>query len=174
MYTKSGGIPKAQSSGQLPRDKQAYNIKKRLSTSGYLSAPVFATNATRDVLFSVMLQCKNAEKTDQFVQEVTCVPEPMAVLCLEQQLTDLNRFCCDPHNFSVLGIDPTYCLGEFSVTPTLLLEHHKTRSLPFFLVQCSFTTGRNSKTTTSFCHLLLVYVVALTIFLLLVLMVSRH
>ena len=85
LYMKSGGIPKAQSSGQLPRDKQAYNIKKRLSTSGYLSAPVFATNATRDVLFSVMLQCKNA-KTDRFVQEVTCAPEPMAVLCLEQQL----------------------------------------------------------------------------------------
>ena len=82
LYMKSGGIPKAQSSGQLPRDRQqAYNIKKCLSTSGsYLSAPVFATNATRDVLFSVMLQCKNAEKTDRFVQEVTCAPEPMAVL----------------------------------------------------------------------------------------------
>lgn len=139
LYMKRGGILKAQSAGQLPRDRQqAYNIKKRLSTSGsYLSAPVFATNATRDVLFSVMLQCKNAEKTDRFVQEVTCAPEPMAVLCLEQQLTDLNQFCCDPHNFSVLGIDPTYSLGEFSVTPTvyrhLLLEHHKTKKSPLFL-----------------------------------------
>ena len=48
--------------------QQAYNIKKQLSTSGsYLPAPVFVTNATRDVLFSVMLQCKNAEKTDRFV-----------------------------------------------------------------------------------------------------------
>ena len=66
LYMKRGGILKAQSAGQLPRDRQqAHNIKKRLSTSGsYLSAPVFATNATRDILFSVMLQCKNAGKTD--------------------------------------------------------------------------------------------------------------
>jgi len=58
----------------------------------------------------------------------------MAVLCLQQQLTDLNKFCCDPHNFSVLG---TYCLAEFSVTPTvyrhLLLEHHKTKRSPHFV-----------------------------------------
>jgi len=57
----------------------------------------------------------------------------MAVLCLQQQLTDLNKFCCDPHNFSVLG---TYCLAEFSVTPTvyrhLLLEHHKTQEVSPF------------------------------------------
>lgn len=48
LYIKRGGILKAQSSRQLPCERQqAYNIKKRLSTSGsYLSAPVFATNAT--------------------------------------------------------------------------------------------------------------------------------
>ncbi len=96
LYTEKGGILKAQSSGELPRDRQqAYNIKKRLSGSS-LSANVYATNATRDVLFSVMLQCKNAEKTDRFVQEVTCAPEPMAVLCLEQQLTDWSGFAAIP------------------------------------------------------------------------------
>ena len=87
-------------------------------------------------------------------EEVTCAPKPMAALCLQQQLTNLNRFCCDPHNFSILGIDPTYCLGEFSVTPTvyhhLILEHHKSN---FSLDQCWFTTGRSSATTTSSCLL---------------------
>ena len=139
VYTMKGGILKAQSAGKLPRDRQqAYNIKKQVSASGLLlSSQVYATNTTRDALFSVMLQCKNAEKTDRFVQEVTCAPEPMAILCLQQQLTDLNRFCCDPHNFSILGIDPTYCLGEFSVIPTvyhhLILEHHKSKKSPLFL-----------------------------------------
>ena len=98
---------------------------------------------------SVMLQCNNTEKTDRFVQEVMCAPEPMAVLCLEQQ------FCCDPHNFSVLG---TYCLAEFSVTPTvyrhLLLEHHKTKKSPLF-VGPVLVHYRNSETTTSFCKPLL-------------------
>ena len=58
----------------------------------------------------------------------------MAVLCNGQQLGDIARFCCDPFNFSILGIDPTFNLGEFSVTPTvyrhLLLSDRRTgRSL---------------------------------------------
>ena len=43
----------------------------------------------------------------------------MAVLCNEQQLCDIARFCCDPFEFCILGIDPTFDLGEFSVTPTV-------------------------------------------------------
>ena len=43
----------------------------------------------------------------------------MAVLCSKQQMSDLVRFCCDPFEFCILGIDPTFNLGEFSVTPTV-------------------------------------------------------
>jgi hypothetical protein len=74
---------------------------------------------TRDMLYVVMEQCKNAEKTDTFVRDVTCATEPMAVLCSEQQLGDIARFCCDPFNLAILGTDPTFNLGEFSVTPTV-------------------------------------------------------
>ena len=82
---------------------------------------------TRDMLYVVMEQCKCTEKVDKFVQDVTCAPEPMAVLCSEQQMSDLVRFCCNPFEFCILGIDPTFNLGEFSVTPTayrhLLLQN---------------------------------------------------
>ena len=71
------------------------------------------------MLYVVMEQCKSAEKVDIFVQDVTCAPEPMAVLSTEHQLNDVARFCCDPFCFSILGIDPTFNLGEFSVTPTV-------------------------------------------------------
>jgi hypothetical protein len=64
-----------------------------------------------------MEQCKSAEKENRFVQEVTCAPEPMAVLATEQQLTDIERFCCSPGEFCILGIDPTFDLGDFSATP---------------------------------------------------------
>lgn len=51
----------------------------------------------------------------------------MAVLCSEQQMSDLVRFCCNPFEFCIFGIDPTFNLGEFSVTPTayrhLLLQN---------------------------------------------------
>uniref|UniRef100_A0A1X7SXK8 MULE transposase domain-containing protein n=1 Tax=Amphimedon queenslandica TaxID=400682 RepID=A0A1X7SXK8_AMPQE len=68
------------------------------------------------------------------VQEVTCAPEPMAVLCTDQQLNDIVRFCVDPFNFCVFGIDPTFNLGDFSVTPLvyshLLLQDRKTKHSP--------------------------------------------
>ena len=42
-------------------------------------------------------------------------------------LDDLTRFCTSPSNFSILGVDPTFNLGDFDVTVTtyshLLLEN---------------------------------------------------
>lgn len=42
----------------------------------------------RDLLV-IMEQCKLTDKADRFVQ-VTCAPEPMAVLATGQQLVDLQ------------------------------------------------------------------------------------
>ena len=71
------------------------------------------------MLYVVMEQCKCAEKNDKFVQDVTCAPELIAVITSDQQLNDLVRFCCEPFEFGALGIDPTFNLGEFSVTPVV-------------------------------------------------------
>ena len=57
--------------------------------------------STRDMLYVVMQQYKTAEKTNVFVQDVTCAPEPMAMLCTEQQLRDLVRFGCDDFTFCI-------------------------------------------------------------------------
>ena len=75
-----------------------------------------------------MQQCKAAEKGERFVQEVTCAPEPMAVLATGQQLVDLERFCCDPAAYSIMGVDPTFDLGEFSVTP-IVYQHLMVRNI---------------------------------------------
>lgn len=45
-------------------------------------------------------------------------PEPMAVLCCKQQLNDLVQFCCDPFEFCILGIDPTFNLVSPSCIQT--------------------------------------------------------
>lgn len=88
VFQSKGGLLGAKGAGELPRGRtQAYNL---------------------------MEQCKNAEHSYRFVQEVTCAPEAMAVLCTNQQLLDIERFCCDPYMFSVFGIDPTFNLGQFS------------------------------------------------------------
>lgn len=142
-FTKHGGIVLSQSAGELPRERsQAYSLKKMIQQEQLVAsigakAPTSSGYGTRDMLYVVMEQCKNAEKTDIFVQDVVCAPEPMAVLCNEQQLSDIARFCCDPFNFSILVIDPTFNLGEFSVTPTvyrhLLLCDHRTGRSPLLL-----------------------------------------
>ena len=56
----------------------------------------------------------------------------MAVLCNAQQVSDMERFCCNPFDFCILGIDPTFNLGDFSVTVTvykhLLLQNSSGQS----------------------------------------------
>ena len=141
MLSEKGGVLKARSAGDIPRNRvQAYNINRKMKQKTVLNSLGGNCNSLRDtcdMLFVVMEQCKSAEKHEAFVQDVTCAPELMAVLCNEQQLRDMERFCCDPFNFGILGIDPTFNLGEFSVTPIvyqhLLLESSRTGHSPLML-----------------------------------------
>ena len=143
VFDKMGGLLEANSAGELPRGRrQAYYNKAKLQQEQVVCGSqdkslVLSACKTRDMLFVVMAQCKAAQKSDLFVQDVTCAPEPMAVLCNEQQLNDITRFCCNPYNFSILGIDPTFNLGEFSVTPMvyrhLLLRDKKSGRSPLLL-----------------------------------------
>ena len=63
----------------------------------------------------------------------------MSVVGLEQQFDDIERFCAceDQTRGSVLGIDPTFNLGDFYVTPTtyehMLLKNRKTGKHPVFI-----------------------------------------
>ena len=95
----------ADSAGDIPRDRvQAYNIHRKMKQQTVLNSLGGNCRDTRDMLYVVMEQCKSAEKHKIFVQDVTCAPEPMAVLCNQQQLRDMEQFCCDPFNFGILGL----------------------------------------------------------------------
>ena len=74
-----------------------------------------------DMLYTVMDQCKSAEKVGILVQDVTCAFEPMTVLCTKQKLITYSvlHFCCYAFCFSIQGMDPTFNLGEYSGTPTV-------------------------------------------------------
>lgn len=143
VFESRGGLVGTHSAGELPRGRtQAYNMKRTLQQKEFEAGlgprmPICSPSVTRDMLFVIMEQCKYAEKEHRFVQDVTCAPEPMAVLCTDQQLLDINRFCCDPFRFCIFGVDPTFNLGDFSVTPTvyrhLLLEDPKTSQSPLLL-----------------------------------------
>ena len=114
---EKGGVVKSKAVGDLPRNrKQVYNIHSQ------------AKPDNNDPLLSVMAMCKESYGKDSnpFVRLVTSAPEPMCVLCTNSQLFDLERFCTRNDNFSPLTVDPTFDLGDFSVTVTcyhhLLLE----------------------------------------------------
>ena len=89
----------------------------------------------KDRLFMVMQQSKLCG--DSFVRTVTESPEPMCILTTDQQLKDLQRFSTNPNLFSIISVDPTFSLGDFSVTCIvychLLMKDRRTGESPIML-----------------------------------------
>ena len=133
-----GGLINSRSAGELPlRQHQVYNINHKRKLESFSKGAGQSRGKGRDLLYIVMEQCKLTDKVNRFVQEVTCAPEPMAILATQQQLFDLSRFCCGDHGFCIMGIDPTFKLGDFSVTPIvyqhLIVKDKKTGKSPWLL-----------------------------------------
>lgn len=129
VFESKGGMVHASSAGHKPTTSNANCHNKSWREALVKKFLLYSLSGTRDMLYLIMEQCKSMERERRFVQDVTRAPEPMAILCFEQQLLDMERFCCDPYQFSVFGVDPTFCLGDFSVTPSVyrhLLEDTKT------------------------------------------------
>lgn len=114
VSSAAGEITGAPSAGSLPRNRQQVsNMRRRTELVNNPS-----TYKHKDPLFSIMLMCKDSEgsKTNEhFVRIVTGAPEPMAVLCPDWILHDLERFCTGRQH-TILSVDPTFDLGEFNVT----------------------------------------------------------
>ena len=127
LVKEKGGVQKLKAAGDIPRNhKQVYNLNSR--------------SLKEDALLSVMVMCKEGKgKGDNqaFVRIVTSAPEPMSVLCTDSQLFDIQRFCTDACTSYPLSIDPTFDLGDFSVTVTsyrnLLLKSCRTSKNPVML-----------------------------------------
>lgn len=72
----------------------------------------------------------------KFVRSVSIDPTPSCILASESQLRDLKRFCTDPAECCVLGIDSTFDLGKFYVTITtyryLHVENRSSGKSPVF------------------------------------------
>ena len=92
IENSAGGILDATYPGQLPHNEQQIsNFKSRtpVSTGQKLS---YQTKSNE--LYSIMLQVHLEEGSEKFIQDVKAYPEPAIVLASEQQLLDLERFCC--------------------------------------------------------------------------------
>ena len=110
------GDVSAPSAGSLVRNRQQVKDFCRRKDEGQL----ISVQKAKHPLFSVMLMCKESQgvkASDVFIRIVTCAPELMAVLASDWTLNDLDRFCTKQH-CTVFCIDPTFSLGNFSVTVT--------------------------------------------------------
>lgn len=82
VYTEKGGIMKAASVGQLPRNyQQVSNLRRDVAAKPNL--PLCSAKGTRDPLFMVMEQNKLCKSQEKFVRIVTASPEPMSVLATD-------------------------------------------------------------------------------------------
>lgn len=143
-----GGIVGASYPGELPRNEdQVSKFKKRKPCTGITSG---IQDTVCNDLYTVMLQ---AHLSDQkFSRDIKAYPEPAIIIANERQLNDVARFCCNPFEFSVLTVDPTFSLGDFDVTPTtyrhlLLVSNRSGKSPVMIYAPHLFIIGRHSRPT---------------------------
>ena len=95
------------------------------------------TNCDKDLVYDLLEQHYNSAK--EFVHSVSFDQGVMSVVGTNQQFDDLNRFCTYSglRIGSVLGIDPTFNLGDYYVTPTVyehkLIINKVTGKHPYFI-----------------------------------------
>ena len=98
-----------------------------------------------------MQRAYSEDPLKKFIRDIKTSPEPAVVLADNQQVVDLSRFCASSFEFGILTADPTFCLGEFDVTPItyryLLLETCRSNQPPISLGLFLFTTKRISLPT---------------------------
>lgn len=131
----AGGITGASHPGELPRDeKQVSNMRQSLKAAKRMSA---LPGDPADELFILMQQAKLGDSRGLFLRELKAAPEPAIIVARDYQLQDMVRFCTQENNFSILTVDPTFCLGDFDVTPMsyrhLLLRSCRTGQSPVFV-----------------------------------------
>ena len=88
--------------------QQVKNVKKN------------AQEKPEDPMLELIEMLKQGERNPEnaFVRKVETSSDPCVVLATNHQLNDIKRFCTNPSQFSVLGVDPTFNFGKYYVTLT--------------------------------------------------------
>jgi len=137
--------------GELPRNREQVAHMR----CGAVASSLGSNKSSCDPLFTVMEQSKLQDGGNSFVCTVTTCPEPMCLLATNQQLDDLVRFCTNPDQFCVLSIDPTFSLGDFSVTcitcRNLLVTDKRTGQSPNMLGPLFVHQSKSYEVSNFFC-----------------------
>ena len=128
----------SRSSAAIPRDvKQIANMRTAaVNTKERQDQGIPVHESVRDRLYSVLIMAveEQSKEKEKYIHGVTAWPEGMCIVGFPYQFYDISRFCSNPLQFYPLGIDTTFNLGEFYVTPTayecLILENADNEKSP--------------------------------------------
>lgn len=76
----------------------------------------------RDPLSELINMLKQGHRENAFVRKVETSSDPRVVLTTDQQLKDVERFCTNSCQFSILGKDPTFSFTTLTTYKYLLLR----------------------------------------------------
>ena len=107
ILQQRGGIENLNGPFDIPKNRQQVsNIKHH-------------EKSTSDPIIEILDLAQMEKGTPaEFIRDVNLIPEVSVFVASKQQLRDIERFCTKVSCFCILGIDPTYNIGEFYVTVT--------------------------------------------------------
>lgn len=136
LVSESGGPLNSQSQSLEPRDLQQIYRRKSLLTKmdkNEKSTLIYTSDSSDD-----LMNILHAQKSNTLIRSVVVTRDAYyIVLITDRQINDILKFCCIPHNSSVLGVDTTYNLCDLWMTDTCYrnkrLINPKTKGHPVFL-----------------------------------------
>ena len=134
VFEEGGGLLEVKTMSDVPKDRQQKrNLKRSLSTPW---------PADKDKLFSLIERAKN----DDVVRVIKVMPEPLVVVYTNEQLEMMKKYCRNAQKFSIFGIDATFKLGDFLVTPTTFrhLQLTERESLPSYNTWTDFDSSEEA------------------------------
>ena len=146
MYEKAGGSLHMSSCSEVGCNlRQVYNMKATKGTTSGLSS-----NCDKDLIYDLLEQ--HYHGAPGFVCNVSFDDGIMSIVGTDQQFYDISRFCTRSGcaDGSVLGVDPTFDLGDFYVTPIVyehqLIVNKETGKHPIFIGPELIHTDRKHST----------------------------
>ena len=96
-----------------------------------------------------------SNKKTAFIRDVRVAPEPLCILATDRrQLNDLKRFCCNPVEYRLFTVDPTFNIGKYNVTPItyqhLLLENRRDGKHPSLIGPVLLHEKKTTETYSTF------------------------
>eukprot|EP00794_Sanderia_malayensis_P004990 gene4990-5648_t len=162
VYLSSGDVLGARSLGELPRGRSdLYNARRSASSSTSTGKQNGNEKVLCDEFWSLLEKAKRESlsgKGGSFIRECSAHPELFVVLATDRQLQDIEKFCTDPREFCVYGIDPTFNIFKENISLTvttyrnLRLMKRDTNKPPMFIGPVLMHQRKDWRTYSRFAH----------------------